>query len=116
MSLEPLLGQMSLLNSESSITDPAGDVGRSGGMRVWLMQDDVQSLGVCWTPDTSECPSVDDGCTRSSLSEVLLQIGPDELYWLSPKACAGVLRRAAKRGRELPEELEAALRSVMDQE
>jgi hypothetical protein len=34
-----------------------------------------------------------------------------ERYSLSQKACAGILRRAEKRGKKLPPMLEAALRS-----
>jgi hypothetical protein len=33
-------------------------------------------------------------------------------YFLSPKACAGILRRAAKRRKKLPAVLAAALESV----
>ena len=33
-------------------------------------------------------------------------------YWLSAKACAGILTRAARRGKVLPERLERALRAV----
>jgi hypothetical protein len=33
-------------------------------------------------------------------------------YFLSPRACAGILRRAEKRGKKLPEHLEAALRAA----
>jgi hypothetical protein len=33
-------------------------------------------------------------------------------YSLSPKACAGILRRAKKRGKSLPPMLEQALRSI----
>jgi len=35
-------------------------------------------------------------------------------YFLSGKACAGILRRAAKRGKTLPPLLEQALRSVVE--
>jgi hypothetical protein len=35
-------------------------------------------------------------------------------FFLSSKACSGILRRAEKRGKELPPLLEAALRSVAD--
>jgi hypothetical protein len=35
-------------------------------------------------------------------------------YFLSGKACAGILRRAAKRGKTLPPLLESALRSVVE--
>ena len=39
----------------------------------------------------------------------ILQADAPEKYCLSPKACQGILRRAAKRGKELPEVLKAAL-------
>lgn len=32
---------------------------------------------------------------------------------MSPKACAGILRRAERRGKPLPPQLESALRSQM---
>ena len=48
----------------------------------------------------------------SSLSSIL-ETGPiDRRYFLSPKACAGILRRAESRGKELPEALRLALESV----
>ena len=46
-----------------------------------------------------------------SLSEVLEMDVPPK-YFLSPKACRGILRRAEKRGRKLPEALCKALREV----
>ena len=45
-----------------------------------------------------------------SLSEVL-ESNASEKYFLSPKACAGILRRAEKRGKPLPDHLEASLKS-----
>ena len=82
---------------------------REDGIRVWLM-DEVEPLrGACWIPDTSEWPSGGEGFSRVSLSEILLRIGPDERYWLSPKACQGILRRAGRRGKALPEALQGAL-------
>jgi hypothetical protein len=42
-----------------------------------------------------------------------LEIGDlPQRYYLSATACAGILRRAAKRGKELPEMLERALQSA----
>jgi hypothetical protein len=50
-----------------------------------------------------------------SLSEVLeTEVAPR--YFLSPKAAAGILRRAAKRGRELPRVLRLALESLAHQD
>ena len=44
----------------------------------------------------------------STLSQIL-QDGVPEKYFLSPKACQGILRRASERGKELPEVLRLAL-------
>jgi len=49
-----------------------------------------------------------------SLSQVLERGSIPRRYFLSGKACAGILRRAAKRGKTLPPLLEAALRSVVE--
>lgn len=45
---------------------------------------------------------------ESSLSQIL-QADPPLKYYLSPKACLGILRRAFERGKELPKKLERAL-------
>lgn len=45
---------------------------------------------------------------RTRLSDILEE-NPDPKYNLSPKACLGILRRAEKRGKELPEILRGAL-------
>ena len=42
------------------------------------------------------------------LSSILMDSVPEK-YSLSPKACQGILRRAEKRGKELPEVLKVAL-------
>ena len=44
----------------------------------------------------------------SSLSQILMDPVP-ERYYLSRTACLGILRRAASRGKKLPELLETAL-------
>ena len=45
---------------------------------------------------------------HSSLSEIL-ESDPDAGYYLSVRACRGILRRAKERGKELPPQLKAAL-------
>ena len=45
---------------------------------------------------------------ESSLSQIL-EDSPHPKYYLSPKACLGILRRAKVRGKPLPKRLEAAL-------
>ena len=63
-----------------------------------------------WTLNTSEWPNDGVAC---SLSDILEAPGPHlQKYCLSPKAAAGILRRAERRGKQLPAPLEAALASV----
>ena len=45
---------------------------------------------------------------ESTLSQILMDRVPEK-YYLSPKACQGILRRASARGKELPEVLRKAL-------
>ena len=45
---------------------------------------------------------------ESTLSQILME-GVPEKYYLSPKACQGILRRASSRGKELPAVLKKAL-------
>ncbi len=65
--------------------------------------------GGCSTHNTSE--SLRDADV-SSLSEVL-QMNAPEKYSLSAKACGGILRRAEKRGKELPDMLREALTEIV---
>jgi len=77
-------------------------------------------LGAYWEMDTvlpgestmlstGESPNV---VKESTLSQILQQDAP-ERYSLSPKACAGIIRRAEKRGKELPSMLKDALMEVI---
>lgn len=91
-----------------------------GRTRVWLLDRKELPRGVCsmlnlyeWTDTLMPCPSEDAVC---SLSHVLEQAEIPQRYFLSPKACAGILLRAERRGKELPEQLERALRAVADLE
>ena len=74
-------------------------------------------LGPCWeydpvwlgppgTLNTSECPK---DAVESSLSQILQDIVPSK-YYLSRKACLGILRRSKERGKPLPPLLELALK------
>lgn len=58
------------------------------------------------TLSISEFPSAG---AASSLSDILETGDLPPRYFLSPKACAGILRRAEKRGKELPDQLRRAL-------
>ena len=64
------------------------------------------------TRNIGECPSV---AVESTLSQILEANVPGK-YSLSAKACAGILRRAERRGKELPPMLKAALEYVIAQE
>jgi hypothetical protein len=62
-------------------------------------------LGGYWTLNTGPSPKDAKG---SSLSRILQDTVPDR-YYLSKTACLGILRRAKKRGKELPPLLRRAL-------
>jgi hypothetical protein len=64
--------------------------------------------GGYWMLNTSGCHSA-DAVSLSSVLEPEASIPPK--YYLSSKACQGILRRADKRGKALPPVLEQALRA-----
>ena len=67
----------------------------------------------CLTLSISEFPSGGAAC---SLSDIL-EDGPVlPRYFLSPKACRGILRRAERRGRSLPPSLQAALEQAAQED
>jgi len=74
-----------------------------------LSAPEVSSNGACWTRNGSEFRS---GASVSSLSEILETGSVDPRYFLTAKACAGILRRAEKRGKALPPMLHQALQAV----
>ena len=47
---------------------------------------------------------------RESILSQILMVNVPQKYYLSPKACLGILRRASVRGKKLPEVLELALK------
>ena len=71
----------------------------------WYEAEELTSLGACMTPNISERHS---GAGVSFLSQIL-EANAAEKYFLSPKACQGILRRAERRGKDLPPMLKAAL-------
>ena len=77
----------------------------NGQTRGWYEAEALTSLGACTTPNTSERHS---GAAVSFLSQILEENAPEK-YSLSPKACQGILRRAERRGKDLPPMLKAAL-------
>ena len=77
----------------------------SGRTPEWYEAEALISLGACTTPNISAQHSGAGACFLSAI----LQENVPEKYSLSPKACAGILRRAERRGKELPPLLKAAL-------
>lgn len=103
-------GKMSLAScqaTEDGILEPSsGRWGNSG----------MGSPTECWTLNTSEHshtlgPSHNGGDV-CSLSDILETGDVPRRFFLTKKACAGILRRAAKRGKELPLQLARALQAV----
>jgi hypothetical protein len=85
--------------------------GTNGPTLVWLTDHGRGSRGAFSTLNISAWPNAARVC---SLSQVLETGQIPSKYFLSPKACAGILRRAEKRGRVLPSALLGALRQVAD--
>src|SRR3990167_9913848 len=63
----------------------------------------------CLTRSTSEFPS---GAVACSLSDILETGDLPRRYFLSATACRGILRRAERRGKELPTSLHRALQRM----
>jgi hypothetical protein len=66
-----------------------------------------------WTLNISEWPSDAAVC---SLSQTLEVGNVPQRFFLSPTACRGILRRADKRGKALPEALAVVLRTAASRE
>ena len=71
----------------------------------WYEAEELISLGSFTTLNTSARHSGAGVCFLSAI----LEENVPEKYSLSPKACAGILRRAERRGKDLPPLLKAAL-------
>jgi hypothetical protein len=88
-----------------------------GQTRVLCLDPKDKLLGASSTPSISgwHKEGGEYGFSRVTLSEVL-ETGPvPERYFLSQAACAGILRRAERRAKKLPEHLEAALLAASGQ-
>lgn len=75
------------------------------GATTMKWEDDGAWLGECMTRNTGESPNA---AVVSRLSQIL-EVTPQEKYSLSAKACQGILRRAERRGKDLPQALKEAL-------
>ena len=87
--------------------------GKNGRTLVMCLDPKDQSRGASLMPNISEWPNDAAVCF---LSRVLEQTSIPQEFFLSPKACEGILRRAENRGKTLPEALEMALRVASQRE
>lgn len=95
--------------TEDGILEPSSKGWRNSGMgspTEFLTLNSVEHMS------TLE-PSLSEGGV-CSLSDVLETGEVQPQFYLTPKACAGILRRAEARGKKLPEQLERALASVSE--
>jgi hypothetical protein len=103
-------------------TAPVGWFGKTSPASCRLMEGGIlEPSSGCWqnagmgspteflTLNTSEWPRDAAVC---SLSDVLETGEVPQRFFLSPTACKGILRRAEKRGKKLPEALRRALMTV----
>ena len=79
-------------------------VGLMPGVTMMKWEDGAL-LGEYTMPSFGEYPSEEN----ASVLSAILEDSPHPKYNLSEKACAGILNRAERRGKELPPELKAAL-------
>ena len=79
--------------------------GQLGGATTMKWEDDGAWLGECMMRNTGESPNA---AVESRLSQIL-EATPPVKYSLSAKACQGILRRAERRGKDLPEPLKTVL-------
>ena len=78
----------------------------------WLTSEDLQRQRFCLTLNIGEYPRE---CRPTHLSEILEE-QTDPKYNLSSRACQGILNRANKRGKELPEILRKALENQVNEQ
>ena len=67
----------------------------------------IASPGECWTLKTSESPKDAEECLLSDVLQETGEILPR--YYLSSRAAAGILNRAEKRNKKMPDALRNAL-------
>lgn len=112
LSTLPLLAELGP-DGWSGRTSPASCLATEGG-RLAPCSEGWQSSGMgsptaFLTLSTSDWPSDGSAC---SLSRILETGAVPRRYYLSAKACQGILRRAEKRGKVLPQPLALALSAV----
>ena len=81
--------------------------GKNGRTRVVCLDPGGASPGACSTLNISVSPNAASACF---LWHVVVMTSIPPKYFLSAQACAGILLRAARRGKKLPALLDRVLR------
>ena len=84
--------------------------GADGAKPELFAEPDGAWLGDSSTLNIGESPSV----ARESLLSQTLEVNAPERYYLSARACQGILIRASRRGKSLPELLKTALLDMIE--
>ena len=84
--------------------------GADGAKPEQSLETDGLWLGDSLTLNIGESPNVENVSLLSSI----LEANVPEKYYLSARACQGILTRASRRGKKLPELLETALLEMIE--
>lgn len=95
---------------DASIPRLAGGGGSVGNEQGQSSETDGVWLGDRLMLNIGESPSA----AKESLLSWILQVDAPEKYYLSARACRGILTRASRRGKKLPELLETALLEMIE--
>lgn len=101
------------LRTSPDCSQPTVDLQWGDALTRWPKQGRWSSNGQHWTRSIGESPSDGAECLLPLVS--ILQSPHDvaSKYFLSARAAEGILRRATRRGKKLPQHLEAALQAVV---
>ena len=105
---ENVPGAFSSNGGDVSIPRPAG--GGDGARPEQSSETAGLWHGGCSTLNVGECPSVE---SVSQLSQIL-EVNVPQRYFLSARACQGILTRASRRGKALPDLLKTALLDMIE--
>lgn len=84
--------------------------GADGAKQEQSPETDGLWRGDSWTVNISEWPSAESVSLLSST----LEVNAPEKYYLSARACQGILTRASRRGKKLPDLLQTALLEMIE--
>lgn len=95
---------------DASIPRLAGGGGSAGNTQEQSSETDGAWLGDSLTLNIGESPSV----ANESLLSQILEVDVPLKYFLSARACRGILTRASRRGKALPDLLKTALLEMIE--